>query len=158
MSDADGGPRTHQCMDSRLITQELLRDGRTPEGRSTSLDLEQMASRVARSRLNVLIRGETGTGKTRLAKRIHAESDRANRPLVILTCAGLGSAAIDRALFGQAPASAGRRGGQDKGPTKTQASLLAAADGGTLVLDDVAALRPGVQARLRRFLATGEIA
>ena len=137
-------------MNSRVGTQELSGKGKAPHARSTGRDLELLASRVAPSRLNVLITGETGTGKALLAKRVHAASGRADRPLSILTCAGLRAAAIERVLFGRARAVAGRA-------REPAGGMLAAADGGTLLLDEVAELPAPVQARLLRFLETGQL-
>ena len=97
------------------------------------------AHMAAASDARVLISGETGTGKKAFAQAIHAASSRREGPLVVVTCAEFADGSVDHDLFGTA--ESGGRG------------LLEAANGGTMVLDEVADLPLAVQARLARALA-----
>lgn len=92
----------------------------------------------------VLIAGETGTGRTRLARWIHEHGSRASRPFVIVDCAAVPAETLERELFGSDPE---RPGG-----------ALASAAGGSLLLDDVAELPHAAQLRLLRLLETGAAA
>lgn len=106
----------------------------------------ELAGTIAPSRAPVLIVGERGTGKTIVARHIHARSPRRDQPCVELSCATLKDAALEAELFG-------RRGlpGEPDWPGR-----LAQAHGGTLILDDVAALPTGIQYKLLRVLQAGE--
>ncbi|WP_242355483.1 MULTISPECIES: sigma-54-dependent Fis family transcriptional regulator [unclassified Anaeromyxobacter] len=123
-----------------------LRDDGAPAGELCGLvgghevmrELFRMIALVARTRTTVMITGESGTGKDRVAEAIHRLGDRAQRPLVRVSCAALGPAALDVELFGDAD---GRRRGK-----------IAEADGGTLVLDEVGDAPPAVQAKLLRVV------
>jgi DNA-binding NtrC family response regulator len=95
---------------------------------------------ASRASVRVMIAGEYGVGKRRLARLIHRQSIRGRAPFVSLRCAEL-DAATEPVLFG-------RRG---------FAGALDRADGGTVFLEDVEALSPAAQARLKQFVATGEI-
>jgi DNA-binding NtrC family response regulator len=102
-------------------------------------DLHRVIERVAGATLGVLILGETGTGKQHLAELVHARSRRAERPFVRLSCAALSEDLLELELFGNA-----RPG------TPTRPGVLESASGGTVFLDDVAELPPGIQAKLLR--------
>jgi DNA-binding NtrC family response regulator/serine/threonine protein kinase/tetratricopeptide (TPR) repeat protein len=111
--------------------------------------LEEL-NRIRKTALPVLIRGETGTGKELVARRIHAESDRANRPFTVVDSAALPSALLEAELFGARAGSF--TDGKDDRP-----GILALARGGTVLLDEVAALELEAQGKLLRTLAEGTI-
>ncbi|WP_018141752.1 sigma-54-dependent Fis family transcriptional regulator [Thioalkalivibrio sp. ALJ7] len=111
--------------------------------------LLRQANLVARTDATVLIQGESGTGKERLARRIHAHSRRNAAPLITVNCAALPADLIESELFGH-------RRGAFTGAHEAQQGLIRQADGGTLLLDEIAELPPGAQAKLLRFLESGE--
>ncbi|MBI2896139.1 MAG: sigma 54-interacting transcriptional regulator [Deltaproteobacteria bacterium] len=102
-----------------------------------------MLERVSSSRWPLLVAGETGTGKRRLARAIHGLGPPG--PIVEVDCGALEDATLEADLSGHRKAGAGRRG------------LVREAEGGTLLLLDVEELTPRAQEYLRRFLATGEV-
>ena len=105
-----------------------------------------LAGRAARETLPVLIEGEPGTGKTRLARAIHAQSERAQRPLVVADAAALSWDRASAALFGVRRERAADTPGR-----------FHEAQGGTLLIEEVGGLPPDAQQRLARFLETGQI-
>ncbi len=107
-----------------------------------------LARAVAASAMPVLLVGERGTGKTRMARRIHEWSPRRLGPLVELSCRDQGVPALESALFGVAPGIASH-GGQ------SVAGRIAHAHGGTLVLDEVSEMPVEIQERLARFFQDG---
>jgi len=108
------------------------------------------AKMVASTDVTVLISGETGTGKEVLATALQAHSPRANQPFITLNCAALPESLVESELFGH-------RRGAFTGAVANQTGRLQAADGGTLFMDEVDSLPLPVQAKLLRFLETGEI-
>jgi len=116
------------------------------EGPSLPLDspwheIVSVARRAASITQPVLILGETGTGKTRLAKWIHEASPRADRPFVALNCAALPETLVEAELFGVAR-------GAYTGAHAARRGLLELADGGTLLLDEIGELSLAGQAKL----------
>lgn len=105
---------------------------------------DQLATAAAHD-VPVLIEGEPGSGKSHLAKLIHDCSGRAAHRFVAVNCAALSGAALAGELFGHAGATEGEQLGK-----------LAAAAGGTLLLDEIDALGPDLQAALLRVIETGE--
>ncbi len=103
------------------------------------------ANMVAGTDARVLISGEGGTGKELLARAIHEASPRRNQPFVVANCAGADENQLDSDLFGHEK-------GAFAGAAKTHRGLFAAADGGTLLLDDVGELTPRLQMKLLRVL------
>jgi DNA-binding NtrC family response regulator len=107
------------------------------------------ATMVAATDVNVLLLGETGTGKERLARAIHGESPRATAPFIPVNCASLPESLAESLLFGH-------RRGAFTSAVQDHDGYLAAAHGGTLFLDEVAELPLPVQAKMLRFLESGE--
>ncbi len=115
----------------------------------TYLGILRMAERIAASQLSVLIEGETGTGKELLADFIHTHSERAQQPIVKLNCAALSAELIESELFGHAK-------GAFTGAVKDRTGRVESANGGTLFLDEIGEMPPAMQAKLLRFLQSGE--
>jgi two-component system response regulator HydG len=111
----------------------------------------ELALTAAPTRTPVVIVGEQGTGKSMIARAIHAASPRADRPFVEVVCGGLEEAQLERELFGQAFGRAGGVNGMLDRPGK-----VARANGGTLFLDEISALTPPLQRQLLRLLQDGE--
>ncbi|MEX7607318.1 nitric oxide reductase transcriptional regulator NorR, partial [Enterobacter asburiae] len=105
---------------------------------------------VAASDLNVLIFGETGTGKELVAKSIHEASPRAVNPLVYLNCAALPESVAESELFGHVK-------GAFTGAISNRSGKFEMADNGTLFLDEIGELSLSLQAKLLRVLQYGDI-
>lgn len=119
-------------------------------GQSPALEsLIRSARMVAAADVTVLIKGETGTGKEVLARAIQQESPRANKPFITLNCAALPEGIVESELFGH-------KKGSFTGAIANNAGLFQAADGGTLFLDEINSLPLSIQAKLLRFLESGE--
>lgn len=112
--------------------------------------LIRSARMIAATDVTVLIVGETGTGKEILANALRQRSPRMQRPFVTLNCAALPESLAESELFGH-------RKGAFTGAVGSHVGRLQAADGGTLFLDEVNSLPLVMQAKLLRFLESGEI-
>lgn len=111
--------------------------------------LLRSAKIVAATDVTVLIAGETGTGKEVLANAIQKASPRHNKPYITLNCAALPEGIAESELFGH-------RKGAFTGATANKQGIFQAADGGTLFLDEINSLPLTIQAKLLRFLESGE--
>ncbi len=114
------------------------------------LQLKKEIDIVAASDLNVLISGETGTGKELVAKAVHQGSPRAANPLVYLNCAALPESVAESELFGHVK-------GAFTGAISNRSGKFEMADNGTLFLDEIGELSLALQAKLLRVLQYGDI-
>lgn len=120
-------------------------------GRSAPiLEVYKTVARVASSSSTILIQGESGTGKELIARAIHYNSPRADKPFVVVDCGALAETLMESELFGHVK-------GAFTGAIANKKGLLEEADGGTCFLDEVGDIGPSVQARLLRFLQEREI-
>ncbi|MGE0395627.1 MAG: sigma 54-interacting transcriptional regulator [Kofleriaceae bacterium] len=114
-------------------------------------NLYELAKRIARSSIPVLVRGETGVGKELAAAMVHAASPRANKPFISVNCAAIPDTLAESELFGHVK-------GSFSGAVANKVGYIEASDGGTLFLDEIGELSLPLQAKLLRVLETGEVA
>ncbi|GAB5486469.1 MAG: hypothetical protein Pars2KO_00390 [Parasphingorhabdus sp.] len=130
---------------------ESMRRGKGPAfADPKSIALYKYAARVAKSDANVMITGETGTGKEGMARYIHEHSDRANQQLVTVNCAAITETMIESILFGH-------KKGAFTGAYAAAIGLFKEADGGTIFLDEITEMPLESQSKLLRVLQEGEI-
>jgi len=115
-----------------------------------SLALLTLAERIAASEIPVLLEGPTGTGKEVIARFIHRLSARSTGPFVAVNCAAMPEAMLEGLLFGH-------RKGAFTGAGEAREGLFRAADGGTLLLDEIGELPLALQSKLLRTLQEGEV-
>jgi two-component system, NtrC family, response regulator AlgB len=148
-----------QCLSQRDLKKRLLElEGRLQEA-APEIDLEsespkirsvlEIAAKVSASDAPVLLRGESGTGKSVLARAIHSMSPRNRHPFVVVNCPTLSEELLASELFGHAK-------GAFTGAIRDQAGRVEGAEGGTLFLDEIGEVSPSLQAKLLRFLETKE--
>ncbi|MBN8763659.1 MAG: Fis family transcriptional regulator [Thiobacillus sp. 63-78] len=118
----------------------------TPQMRATLIKAERLAA----TDISVLITGETGTGKTRIARLIHEKSARSEHAFVSINCASLPEQLLESELFGHVR-------GSFTGATDSRAGLFEEADAGTIFLDEVDTLSPTMQAKLLSVLQERQI-
>jgi transcriptional regulator with PAS, ATPase and Fis domain len=110
----------------------------------------ELLHKAAATQVSVLLTGETGVGKERFARALHAMSTRAARPFVAVNCAALPGELIESELFGAEK-------GAFTGATAARPGRFERADGGTLMLDEIGELPLPAQAKLLRVLQQGEV-
>jgi DNA-binding NtrC family response regulator len=129
------GSQSRECVFDAII-------GASPAMLAAKSLLERIAASPATT---VLLTGETGTGKDLAAKTIHYNSERASKPFVNITCSALPEQLLESELFGHERGAFTDARQQKRG-------LLETADGGTVFLDEIGEMTPGLQAKLLRFL------
>lgn len=137
----------------QLLQDELRKVGKSSKilGSSKAIhDLQKIIARVAPSNSTVLVLGDSGTGKELVARAIHEQSTHSEQPFIAVNCASFAESLLESELFGH-----------EKGAftdAKTQKLGLAEiANGGTLFLDEIGEIPLHFQAKLLRFLETGDI-
>jgi DNA-binding NtrC family response regulator len=139
--------------ENKFYRQELLEKyqfknviGRTPQ----MFQVYKTIAKVADTKSTVLLCGERGTGKELIARSLHYNSQRNNRPFIPVDCASLVETLIESELFGHVR-------GAFTGASSAKRGLFEEADGGTLFLDEVGNLSLSIQSKLLRFLQEHEI-
>jgi two-component system response regulator HydG len=120
-------------------------------GHSPSIQaVRERVQRIADAPAPVIVLGETGTGKGLVARALHADSRRADHPFVSVNCAALPEALLESELFGYVK-------GAFTGATADRPGLFVEADGGSLFLDEIGEMTPGLQAKLLHVLENGMV-
>jgi two-component system, NtrC family, response regulator AtoC len=136
---------------TEILTKEISKKGsENIIGNSSQLKrILSLANKAAISDSNILIEGETGTGKELLAEYIHKHSARKDKPFVVINCASLPDQLIESELFGH-------ERGAFTDAKNTKQGLVEIAHGGSLFLDEIGELSLTLQPKLLRFLENGE--
>ena len=143
-----------KLLEHRRALVHIARDVEEPLGviaKSPSMQqVVDLARRVAHVDATVLITGESGSGKERIARLLHEESTRATGPFIAVNCGAITETLLEGELFGHAR-------GAFTGATHDRPGLFEAANGGTLLLDEVGEVSSGMQVKLLRALQEREI-
>ena len=145
--------RTSLLRENRLLrsTVGTLQGGDTIFGNSAGIkQVREQIARVAPTDATVLIIGETGTGKELVARAIHRNSRRSQKPLVAVNCAAFTETLLETELFGH-------ERGAFTGADRSRQGLFEAANGGTLFLDEAGEMSASAQAKLLRVLVDGKL-
>ncbi|MFL5299929.1 MAG: sigma-54-dependent transcriptional regulator, partial [Anaeromyxobacteraceae bacterium] len=142
--------RDRRRLSRRLGVLEARLEEAAPEARLDTASPRMQAvldvvARAASHDVAVLLRGENGTGKGVLARALHAQSPRRDRPFVVVNCPTLSEELLASELFGHAR-------GSFTGAIRDQEGRMEAAEGGTVFLDEIGEISPALQAKLLRFL------
>jgi two-component system response regulator PilR (NtrC family) len=146
--------QVRQLIDARRVRHErdVLRQAISAHGfagivgrSSPMLDVFRMVETVCRTNSTILITGESGTGKELVARALHAQSLRRDKPFVALNCGALPEALLESELFGHVR-------GAFTGADANKKGLIEVADQGTVFLDEIADMTPTMQVKLLRVL------
>ncbi len=119
--------------------------GKSPQ----MLDIYNLITQIAPSKAGVLLLGESGTGKELIAKAVHYNSPRANKPFITVNCSAIPETLLESEMFGHAK-------GSFTGAINHKPGLVEAAHSGTLFLDEIGEIPLSVQAKILRFLQERE--
>jgi DNA-binding NtrC family response regulator len=147
------GPEMDKLEAAKLEARERVPTPPLPEmvGESQGmLELSRLIRLVAPRSSTVLIEGETGTGKELVARAVHQLSTRAGKPFVVLNCAAIPESLLEAELFGHTR-------GAFTGAVQSRTGRIESADGGTLFLDEIGEMPLSLQAKILRFLESGEL-
>jgi two-component system, NtrC family, response regulator AtoC len=145
-----------KMIDGKMIDAKMT-DAKMGGGKKAALNLEwvaadpvslavlELAAKLAEPSTTLLITGESGTGKDQLARWIHQNGQRRDAPFLKIDCASLPAELVESELFGH-------ERGAFTGAVVRKLGRLEMAQGGTIVLDEIAALTPGMQAKLLRVI------
>ncbi len=140
----------HQVLELQfMVSSELQFHGMIATSQPM-MDLFEKARKVAHTDYPVLIQGESGTGKERLARAIHAMSERSEKPLIIIDCGSIPENLLESELFGHEK-------GSFTGAHARQIGKVERSQGGTVVLDEIGELPLQLQVKLLRFIQEGTI-
>jgi two-component system, NtrC family, response regulator AtoC len=114
------------------------------------LEVFDFINKISKVNVNVLIEGQSGTGKELVARAIHQSSDRKAQPFIAINCSAIPENLLESELFGHAK-------GAFTGATETQKGVFEQADGGTLFLDEIAEMPYNLQAKLLRVIENWEV-
>ncbi len=132
--------------EKELLDDELkqtLHFGTIVGNSSAMLNVYNMISQVAETRTNIMITGESGTGKELIARAIHDQSDRRDKPFMVINCAGIPETLMESELFGH-------KQGAFTGAAQDKKGLFEIADKGTVFLDEIGEISPPIQVKLLR--------
>lgn len=136
--------KTAKPEEARASLQALI-------GRSKPmLEIYKMIARAAETPSTVLLQGESGTGKSLIARAIHSNSPRAGKPFQAVNCSAITETLLESELFGH-------KKGSFTGSTGDREGVFKAADGGTLFLDEIGDTSPALQSKLLRAIEDGEV-
>jgi DNA-binding NtrC family response regulator len=139
--------------ENRLLRRELDRRYSFSEIIGTSESLQRvfrLVEKVAATNTNILVYGESGTGKELVARAIHHNSPRADRPFVAINCGALPETLLESELFGHTK-------GAFTGATAPRPGLFRSAEGGTVFLDEIGEISQALQVRLLRAVQEHEV-
>ncbi|MEA3240284.1 MAG: sigma-54 dependent transcriptional regulator [Pseudomonadota bacterium] len=131
--------RLQQELEKRYGFGNLI--GKSP----AMLKIYELIQRVAQTRANILVTGESGTGKELVARAIHYTGPRKDQPFVTVNCGAIPEQLMESEFFGHEK-------GAFTGASKTRDGYFAAADGGTIFLDEIGEITPALQVKLLRVI------
>jgi len=142
--------RRHQSLENEVVELKATVSGQQPNARFSSNSKKMQESleilfRAAESSASMLLLGESGTGKSLVAREIHARSDRRDKPFMTVNCPALSKELLESELFGHVK-------GAFTGAVRDTQGKVHAADGGTLFLDEIGELPKELQPKLLRLL------
>jgi DNA-binding NtrC family response regulator len=114
------------------------------------MEVFDFINRISKVNVNVLVEGQSGTGKELVAMAIHQNSDRKSKPFIAINCSAIPENLLESELFGHVK-------GAFTGATETQKGVFEQADGGTLFLDEIAEMPYNLQAKLLRVIENWEV-
>jgi two-component system nitrogen regulation response regulator GlnG len=148
-ADLDKASANHKAEDASIVSAEDL-EGGIIGGSATMQAVFKTIGQVAASDATVMVTGESGTGKELIARAIHQNSLRANKPYIAVNCAAIAENLIESELFGHEK-------GAFTGATQQHVGKFERCDGGTIFLDEIGDMALATQTKILRALQEGEI-